>query len=83
MRTLFRIVRDGWHLVRMIEEAHAELATQKDRSTRLGRHLSCAVQLVEERDRQLAALAGRCRRAEEELGLWRSFYAKSMPEMEA
>ena len=83
MRTLLRIARDGWHLVRIIEEAHADLAIEQFHTTRLKHHLSCAGELVEERDRQLSVLTARCRRAEEERDLWRRFYDKSMPELEA
>lgn len=83
MRTLIRFVRDGWQLVRLVEEAHADLAIAHFHADRMRHHLACATELVEERDRQLATLAARCRRAEDERDLWRRFYEKSVPEMEA
>lgn len=64
-------------------EAQAHLAAGRRHTTRLRHHLACAVELVEERDRQLAVLTARCRRAEEERDLWRRWWDKSMPAMEA
>lgn len=78
----------GRALYKELDQAHTDLRgmtagyeTAREEANALERAVLCAGELLAERDAQYAALAARCRRAEESLDLYKRFFAATVPPM--